>query len=96
MYLNAMFREKVNSVQSTVDGEREWWTRKKASIQEGFMKELDGEGTDSTTAVSTTAATTKSGGNKPVSDDDAVLVEGGGPAATSGGGGGKKKKKGKK
>ncbi|KAL1960794.1 hypothetical protein VTO42DRAFT_6624 [Malbranchea cinnamomea] len=98
MYLNSTFREKIESLQSTAKSEREWWERKKSSIQEGFMKELEQE----TDAIK--AGEKKPGGSgpgsvasvdaKPVSDDDAVLVESGGPAASSGNG--KKKKKGKK
>lgn len=88
--------------------EREQWDRKKASIQEGFMKELDEEGSSAkdtakapvtgSTASSTannTAAVTPAASVSGKSDDDAVLVDSPAPSAT-GSPAGKKKKKGKK
>ncbi|KAI1906543.1 Translocation protein S66 [Ophidiomyces ophidiicola] len=111
MALNTMFRQRVEDIQMTAKQEREWWDRKKASIQEGFMKELEQEGQprlpapatgdkEKTPAGSTTGSVA---GDKLISDDDTVLVESGGPAVNAGGasgtggsGGGKKKKKGKK
>jgi translocation protein SEC66 len=102
MASNSTFRQRIEEHQSTLTEEREWWNRKKASIQEGFMKELEQESTkagsntknlSSATAGQSTEAPAPSG-----SDDDAVLVESGGPAVagTPTSGGGKKKKKGKK
>jgi translocation protein SEC66 len=96
---NILFRRKIEEHQSKVQEEREWWERRKASIQESFMKELDGEGATKTTGKAPAAPPSVS---DKVSDDDAVLVESGGPAVAAsgeggrGGGGGKKKKKGKK
>ncbi|EEP76634.1 conserved hypothetical protein [Uncinocarpus reesii 1704] len=103
MTLNAIFRQRVEDIQMTAKQEREWWDRKKASIQEGFMKELEQEeqqgGTASVSAEKKPASSTSGSvaGDKLISDDDTVLVEGGGPAVNaSGAGGAKKKKKGKK
>lgn len=89
--------------------EREWWDRKKASIQEGFMKELDEEGgsakdklkapvAGSTTnsTANNTAAATPAASVSGKSDDDAVLVENPAPSAQGSPAGSKKKKKGKK
>ncbi|EEH17478.1 hypothetical protein PABG_00041 [Paracoccidioides brasiliensis Pb03] len=90
MVVNASFRANLGEIQSSVKEEREWWNKKKASIQEGFMKELEED-----SAVKQTGSGPASGHNKPSSsDEDAVLVESGGPAV--GGGGKNKKKKGKK
>jgi len=107
MATNSTFRQRIEEHQSTLTEEREWWNRKKASIQEGFMKELEQEGTKggSNTKNSSSATTAGQSTEAPAvpsstngSDDDAVLVESGGPAVagTSTSGGGKKKKKGKK
>lgn len=88
---NIVFRQRIEEYQSKVGEEREWWDRKKASIQEGFMKELEYEESSKKT---TTQSSTTAG-----SDDDAVLVEAGDPAVTgteTGSPSGKKKKKGKK
>ncbi|KAL1982292.1 hypothetical protein VTN96DRAFT_1450 [Rasamsonia emersonii] len=88
---NIVFRQRIEEYQSKVGEEREWWDRKKASIQEGFMKELENEESSKKT---TTQSSTTAG-----SDDDAVLVEAGGPAVTgteTSSPSGKKKKKGKK
>jgi translocation protein SEC66 len=40
---NISFRQRLEEYQSKVGEEREWWDRKKANIQEGFMKELEQE-----------------------------------------------------
>lgn len=80
MAANTMFRQKLEEIQSQTESEKAWWEKRRASIQEEFMKELDSES-------AATAKTSKAG-----SDEDAVMVEGGGPAAT----GSMRKKKGKK
>ncbi|KAH8602886.1 Pre protein translocase subunit Sec66-domain-containing protein [Bisporella sp. PMI_857] len=80
---NTAFKKRLNEVQSKAPAEKEWWEKRRASIQSEFMKELD---QDSTTS-----------GKSPVSEagsDEAILVEGGGPAANSTGS--VRKKKGKK
>ncbi|OJD22955.1 hypothetical protein ACJ73_05694 [Blastomyces percursus] len=92
MVVNNLLRERVEEIQSTVKEEREWWDKKKASIQEGFMKELE---TDSS-AKQTSAGSGSAQIRQNSSDDDAVLVESGGPAVGGGGSGKNKKKKGKK
>ncbi|EAS36896.1 translocation protein SEC66 [Coccidioides immitis RS] len=102
MTLNTIFRQRVDEIQATAKQECEWWERKRASIQQGFMKELEQEEQQSTAGSAgkvNKPASSASGsvvGDKLISDDDTVLVEGGGPAMNPGGGGGKKKKKGKK
>lgn len=105
---NSIFRQRIEDYQSKVKEEREWWDRKKASIQKGFMKELDKEETEKGSSTTSAPAPASSVSKSPevpapvaastASDDDAVLVESGGPTATGTGntGGGKKKKKGKK
>lgn len=107
---NAALRKIIDDHQSKLPEEREWWDRKRSSIQEGFMKELEGEGSSSAKAEGGPTAKNLEGtkaaegavSNPPVqgSDDDAVLVEADESAAgtgnAGGGGGGKKKKKGKK
>ncbi|KAF2013554.1 hypothetical protein BU24DRAFT_494007 [Aaosphaeria arxii CBS 175.79] len=79
MAQNTHIRERLNDILSTSQSEKEWWEKRKATIQSEFMKELDDEKEASVVS--------------PVkgSDDDAVLVEGGGPADSLKG----KKKKGK-
>lgn len=109
---NAIYRQRVEAQQSKFDEERQWWDRKKATIQEGFMKELDAEGssrpaaeqasatTPTTTSSSTPATKTPESSVAPSSvtgsDDDAVLVEADEQNGTPGTPGSKKKKKGKK
>jgi len=57
-------------IQATVDSEKEWWEKRRASIQKDFMKELDEE-SEETPA-------------KANSDDEPVLVETDTPSATPG------------
>ncbi|KAL2004371.1 hypothetical protein VTN02DRAFT_2017 [Thermoascus thermophilus] len=106
---NAIFRQRIEDCQSKVNEEREWWDRKKASIQEGFMKELDQEEAEKTAAMAATpvpgspgpknlerpmsAGTSTASAVSTASDDDAVLVESGGPTATGTGSTGGGKKK---
>ncbi|KAL4986925.1 Pre protein translocase subunit Sec66-domain-containing protein [Aspergillus falconensis] len=58
MVNNAIVRERLENHQKKLDEEKAWWEKKKASIQEGFMKELDAEkpGAVTTTAAATAAA----------------------------------------
>ncbi|PCG93542.1 Sec62/63 complex, subunit Sec66 [Penicillium occitanis (nom. inval.)] len=54
---NTLFRQRIDEYQSKVGEEVEWWTRRRAEIQEGFMKELDAEkGTTTTTTTTTSSA----------------------------------------
>jgi translocation protein SEC66 len=110
MLNNDLYRERVREHQEKVAEERAWWDKKKSSIQEGFMRELNEE-EEKGSSGATPATPAKTGEKVPVapapasvqgSDDDAVLVEAD-PSVTSPGspgsaaGGGKKKKgKGKK
>jgi len=86
---NTKTKERVAELQAQAKVEREWWDKKKASIQSDFMKELDEKASGRSKSLPAAAA------DKVGSDEDAVIVEGGGPAA-SGSKGGTKKKKAKK
>lgn len=70
MVHNAMLRERVAELQSTVGAEKQWWADKKASIKSEFMKELNNDSATKTGKVNT---------QRRGSEDDAVLVEAGGP-----------------
>jgi len=78
---NELVRKRIGNLQSQVDSEKSWWEKRRAAIQDGFMKELDDE-----KAAKSVKAPTR------VSDDEAVLVESGGPAVAQQGQGKKKKK----
>lgn len=98
---NTLFRQRIDEYQGKAEEERQWWDRKKASIQEDFIKELDEEKkTESTTAAPTTPSKTVEAAapasTAGVSDDDGVLVESEIPSVSSGTNSVKKKKKGKK
>lgn len=90
---NELYRRRLTELQSKLPEERQWWDKKKASIQEGFMKELDADAS-STKSAPSTAAPAQPVSSVQGSDDDAVLVEAAPTASPAGGG--KKKKKGKK
>lgn len=102
MVNNELIREKLAEIQAEGKADREWWERKRATIQSEFMKELDQNTTPGSTSGSTPGPTSnalKSASNpaeKVGSDEDAVLVEGGGPASSGSAKGGTKKRKGKK
>ena len=95
---NALIRKRMDELQSQETAEKEWWDRRKATIQTDFMKELDEEHRSAmvspTSTKSLASPTGTSSTTKTVSDDDAVIVESGGPKEQQGVCG-KKKKKGK-
>lgn len=89
---------------SNVGEERKWWDKKKSSIQEGFMKELEEDSlankvtVGSTTSKDVDTATTASAApavSVQGSDDDAVLVEAVAASSTPASPPSAKKKKGK-
>jgi translocation protein SEC66 len=91
MVNNEIVRERLEKHQKKLDEEKAWWEKKKASIQEGFMKELDAEKPGTVTTAAATAAPEVAEGTQVAvgpkasaappastvteSDDDAVLVE---------------------
>jgi len=60
-------RKRLEEIQAQTAAEKEWWEKRRASIEADFMKELD----------SAPAATAKTAAPKikTVSDEDAVIVE---------------------
>ncbi|KAL7629370.1 Translocation protein S66 [Parahypoxylon ruwenzoriense] len=76
---NTMLRTRLDEIESRAAADREWWTKRRETIQKEFMKELDEESTR--------------GSVKGASDDDGVLVDSGTPASTHGGSKKKKGKK---
>ncbi|KAJ5166566.1 uncharacterized protein N7482_005347 [Penicillium canariense] len=109
MLNNDIYRTRIAEHQEKLAEEREWWDKKKTSVREGFMKELNEEEASGSTAARPTTPskpTESAPAAAPApsvqgSDDDAVLVEAvpsvNSPASpsTGGGAGGGKKKKGK-
>ncbi|PSN69600.1 translocation protein-like protein sec66 [Corynespora cassiicola Philippines] len=81
MAQNTHIRDRLTEILATTDSEKEWWEKRRATIQSDFMKELDEEKVKSptTTEGSVTGSVTGSVAGS-VNGDDAVLVEGGGPA----------------
>ena len=70
---NNLFRQRIDEYQSKVGEEVEWWTRRRAEIQEGFMKELDAEkGSATTNTTTATAATPVSAAATPVKTEAAA------------------------
>lgn len=83
MAQNFAIRKRLDEVQGQLGEEKEWWEKRRSSIQSEFMKELDAESNGSVGK-----ATMKS--TKSNSDDEAVMVEA--PSASSSQHLGKKKK----
>ncbi|KAI9048218.1 hypothetical protein LZ554_008013 [Drepanopeziza brunnea f. sp. 'monogermtubi'] len=81
---NTIFRTRLAEIEAQTESEKQWWEKRRASIQAEFMKEID--------APSPRA--TKTPGSKVGSDDDTVLVEGDVPTVNDKGS--MRKKKGKK
>lgn len=87
---NTLFRKRLDDIQAKTENEKEWWEKRRASIQSDFMKELDKEAEAKASKV---AFPTKS--TSVVSDEDAILVQRG-RAAASEHGSPSRKRKGKK
>ncbi|KAH8815108.1 Pre protein translocase subunit Sec66-domain-containing protein [Xylogone sp. PMI_703] len=66
---NTVFRKRLDEIQSQTEAEKQWWEKRRASIQTEFMKELD----------ASPATSPKPATGKISSDEDAVLVEAGSP-----------------
>ncbi len=86
MMQSTLLRNRLDEIQSQAQPEKEWWEKRRASIQSDFMKELEGD-TTSRSQASTLAG-------KAGSDEDGVLVEVGGHGNS--GKGSARKRKGKK
>jgi translocation protein SEC66 len=80
---NTVLRKRLDEIQAQTQAEKEWWEKRRASIQTDFMKELDNDTSASGKAVA-----------KSTSDEDTVLVESGSLVANDRGG--IRKKRGKK
>jgi translocation protein SEC66 len=80
---NTIFRNRLDEIQSQTASEKAWWDKRRASIQEQFMAELD-----TPTPAPTKIAIGKA---SSVSSDEPIMVEAGGPAVIDKG---SKKKKG--
>lgn len=79
----------MEEIRATVDSEKEWWEKRRASIQKDFMKELD----EAEKPTPSSSAPSVSGAKSVTSEDsEAVLVDTNTPSATPS----SKKKKGKK
>jgi len=79
---NTTFRKRLDEIQAQTEAEKEWWEKRRASIQSEFMKELD--------APPATASKSATGAGKNVIDEDPVLVDN--PAGNEKGPSSKKKK----
>ncbi|KAL4977815.1 Pre protein translocase subunit Sec66-domain-containing protein [Aspergillus desertorum] len=86
MVNNAIVRERLEKHQKKLDEEKAWWEKKKASIQEGFMKELDAEKPGAVTAATATAAAqvaeTRKGAVEPEASTPAAAPAAAPPAPT--------------
>ncbi|KAG7292215.1 hypothetical protein NEMBOFW57_002250 [Staphylotrichum longicolle] len=77
---NKVLRDRLEEIEAQTERDKEWWEKRRASIKNEFIKELDEE--------------SEQGQAKAGSDDEAVLVDTNTPSATPSGA--SKKKKGKK
>ncbi|KAK0730681.1 Sec62/63 complex, subunit Sec66 [Lasiosphaeris hirsuta] len=77
---NTVLRERLDEIQAQTEQEKQWWEKRRTSIQADFMKELEDESEKSQAKVG--------------SEDEPVLVDTNTPSATPSGV--SKKKKGKK
>ncbi|TAQ86538.1 hypothetical protein B7494_g5141 [Chlorociboria aeruginascens] len=75
---NTVLRKRLEEIQAQTESEKQWWEKRRASIQSEFMKELDAESVKKPTTTS---------------DEDTILVEGGGPTTSEKGSIKKKKGK---
>ncbi|KAI1345109.1 Sec62/63 complex, subunit Sec66 [Xylariaceae sp. FL0016] len=67
---NEMLRTRILEIEAKTDSEKEWWEKRRETIQKDFLKELDEDETKEST--------------KGTSDEDGVLVEPNTPGTPSG------------
>ena len=110
MNANAKLRTRIEEIQSKVEPEREWWSKRREELRAEFMKEIDADGDAKVSKPKHTPATanllapskTESVASSVGSDEDGVLVDEGGPSSPAtppqapGQTGSKKKRKNKK
>jgi hypothetical protein len=108
MAANAVLKKKLAAITASVEPEKEWWTAKRATTKEEFMRELDGDSVPAAAEKEKKGPTPAAPAEKAEKmvksqssdgSEEAVLVETPAQAVASGGGGGggkSKKKKGKK
>jgi translocation protein SEC66 len=65
------FRKRLEEVQTKMPAEREWWEKRRATIETELLKEVDEEEAE------------KASTGKPASEEDAVLVDAGSPPASA-------------
>ena len=70
---NTAFKKTLKEIEIKAPAEKEWWEKRRASIQSEFMKELEEDSTPGKTLK-----------GKVGSDEEGIIVESGGPAHTSG------------
>ena len=97
---NAVLRKRLDEIQAQADSEKEWWEKRRASIQKDFLKELDDDETKAAAAEKTAAAAGSTGTANKAPSEDGVLVDAASSTpsapAPSTPSGSSKKKKGKK
>lgn len=69
--VNTQFRKKLGEIQETATGEKEWWEKRRATIETELMNELDEESAE------------KASAGKSASEDDTVLVDAGSASAAA-------------
>ncbi|KAI5923263.1 Sec62/63 complex, subunit Sec66 [Camillea tinctor] len=67
---NTALRSRLEEIEAKTESEKQWWEKRRETIQKDFMKELDEDATKDST--------------KGASDDDGVLVDATTPASTPG------------
>jgi translocation protein SEC66 len=82
---NTVLRDRLSEIQAQTQAEKEWWEKRRASIQTDLMKEID-------KPVTTPAGKAVATPSKSASDEDTVIVENPTPSEK----GSTKKKKGRK
>jgi translocation protein SEC66 len=82
---NTALRDRLGEIQAQTQAEKEWWEKRRVSIQTDLMREI---GTPAATPAAKSLATP----SKTISDEDTVIVENPTPSDK----GSTKKKKGKK
>ncbi|KAK7756824.1 Translocation protein S66 [Diatrype stigma] len=91
---NTVLRRRLEEIEAKTDAEVEWWEKRRAAIQQDFMKELDNEA--GSVAGSVRGPGSVAGSVKGGSDEDGVLVDSGSTTTAPNTPGSAKKKKGGK
>ncbi|KAL2269807.1 hypothetical protein VTJ83DRAFT_1991 [Remersonia thermophila] len=93
---NKVLRDRLQEIEKNAEADKEWWEKRRATLQSELTKELDDEAASDKGSQSHQSQADAPTNRTTASEEDAVLVDADTPSAPATPSGASKKKKGKK